>query len=105
MLKGLHGSPVLTRYIEITNSSEKPVSLTGVYPWSGWLWPRDHDFTLGYFTKSDWAWEGWFDWKELPSGITSIKCDKGQGHDDPFFIVRNEVRGEYFIGHLAWSAN
>jgi len=106
----LDGTPVLTRWLEITNTSDKPVALTAVSPWSGQLWSAERwlenqAFTLGYFTKSDWAWEGWFDWKPLESGTTLIKCDKGQGHDDPFFIVRNEAKGEYFICHLAWSAN
>ena len=118
----LDGTPVLTRWLEITNTSDKsrfagsresgPVALTAISPWSGMLWPsgqqlriKDQAFTLGYFTKFDWAYEGWFDWKPLESGTTLIKCDKGQGHDDPFFIVRNEAKGEYFICHLAWSAN
>jgi alpha-galactosidase len=29
----------------------------------------------------------------------------GLGFDDPVFIVRNEAMGQYFIGHLAWSAS
>jgi len=103
----LDGTPVLTRWLEISNRSDHPVALTAVAPWAGrlWLgWPG-RMFTLGYYTKDTWACEGWFAWKPLPAGTTTIKCDKGQGHDDPFFVVRNEVTGEYFIGHLAWSAN
>ncbi|UCD36988.1 MAG: alpha-galactosidase [Fidelibacterota bacterium] len=112
----LDGTPVLTRWLEITNKSDKPVALTAVSPWSGRLWPRtdarlsppkgfDHAFSLGYFTRFDQGYEGWFDWKPMPGGATVVKCDKGQGFDDPFFIVRSEARGEYFICHLAWSAN
>jgi len=100
----LDGTPVLTRWLEITNQSDSPVALTAVSPWSGLLWPG-RNFTLGYFTRDVWACEGWFEWKPVPIGITTISCDKGQGHNDPFLIVRNEVTGEYFIGHLAWSAN
>jgi len=100
----LDGTPVLTRWLEITNTSDKSVALTAVAPWAGRLWPG-RNFTLGYFTQDIWACEGWFEWEPLPKGTKTIKCDKGQGFDDPFFVVRNEVTGEYFIGHLAWSAN
>jgi alpha-galactosidase len=100
----LDGTPVLTRWLEIANESDSSAALTAVSPWSGRLWPGQN-FTLGCFTKDTWASEGWFEWRPLPIGITTVSCDKGQGHNDPFFVVRNEVTGEYFIGHLAWSAN
>jgi alpha-galactosidase len=62
-------------------------------------------FSLGYFTKKDWASEGWFTWQKLEVGTQTIACDQGRSHDDPFFIVRNDSIGEYFIGDLAWTAN
>jgi alpha-galactosidase len=100
----LDGTPVLTRWLEVTNRGDAPLPLTEVKPWSGRLWPG-RNFTIGYFTEDIWACEGWFNWKSLPLGTTQVRSDKGQGHDDPFFIVRNEVTGEYFIGHLGWTAN
>jgi len=114
----LDGSPVITRWLEIFNDGTKPVAITQVRPWTTWLcvagafWgesapPRYYDtpFTLGWFTKSNHCWEGWFDWKPLEPGQTVLGCDKGQCFDDPFFIVRNDGNGEYLIGDLAWSAN
>jgi alpha-galactosidase len=59
---------------------------------------------LGTFTRSDPGYQGWLEWKPLPEGKTLIEGGRPPGHDDPFFIVRNEEKGEYFIGHLAWSA-
>ena len=100
----LDGSPVLTRWLEITNKSARPLALTGVAPWCGRLW-LGWNFALGRFTRDIWAREGWFEWEQLPRGATTLKCTKGQSHDDPFFVLRNEVAGEYFIGQLAWSAN
>jgi alpha-galactosidase len=100
----LDGTPVLTRWLEVTNASGEPQALTSVSPWSGRLWPGA-SFTLGYFAQDIWACEGWLEWRSLPNGTTRLRCDKGQGFDDPFFVVRNEVAGEYYIGHLAWSAN
>jgi alpha-galactosidase len=100
----LDGTPVLTRWLEITNRSNRAVALTGVSIWSSRLW-WGRNFKLGHFSSDLWAHEGWFDWRPLPAGVTVVSCDKGQGHNDPFFVVRNEVLGEYFFGHLAWSAN
>ncbi len=112
----LDGTPVLCRFLEIENRSDRPLPLTAVNPWCGELWRPDgflgmQEFTLGYFTQADWACEGWFEWLRLPApqpmndGRTRVRSDRGQGHDAPFFIVRNDTKGEYFIGHLAWSAN
>lgn len=112
----LDGTPVLTRWLEITNNSDEPTALTRVYPWSSQIWAHagykhfppkglDGAFNLGYFSESDWGYEGWFKWKPLSNGTTIVKCDKGQGFDDPFFIVNNDAKGEHLIGHLAWSAN
>jgi alpha-galactosidase len=110
------GTPVLTRWLEITNKTKAPLALITVSPWSGRLWPTsdskllppqgpDHAYTLGYFTLQEHEFEGWFEWKPLPGGNTLIQDLLGLGFDDPFFIVRNEAMGQYFIGHLAWSAN
>lgn len=116
----LDGTPVITRWLEITNNSVKPMALTAVYPWLSMLvancrgrgdysaLPKrcDHGFTIGYFTKSHHNAEGWFDWKPLVEpGTTVIGCNKGQSYNSPFFIIRNEVTGQYLIGDLAWSAN
>jgi alpha-galactosidase len=34
-----------------------------------------------------------------------FKNDRGLAYDDPFFVLRNEAKQEYFFGHLAWPAN
>jgi alpha-galactosidase len=112
----LDGTPVITRWLEITNSSDAVLPLNDVAAWCGNLWRSDgflgrQEYTLGHFARFDWACEGWLEWNPIPApnpmqdNRTIIRCDKGQGHDDPFFIVRNETKGEYFICHLAWSAN
>jgi alpha-galactosidase len=109
--------------MEITNTSDGPVALTAISPWTGillahpWVLPHlpperaDRAFTLGYFHESHrrietgHGMEGRLEWEALPLGTTEIGCDKGQCYDDPFFVVRNEAQGEYTICHLAWSAN
>lgn len=86
-------------------------------------------FTLGAFTRNTHGWEGWLEWKPLkestagsdpevrhyectPAGCSSlagsladVESHVGHGFKAPFFVVRNGIAGEYFIGDLAWSAN
>ena len=112
----LDGTPVMVRWLEITNTGHDPFPVSGVDVWSGYLWREDgllgmQPFTLGHFACPEWGSEGWLEWnpvpqpKPIPDGKTTIRSTRGQGHDAPFFIARNETKGEYFIGHLAWSAN
>jgi len=119
----LDGTPILTRWMEITNTSDRPAALTAISPWTGKLWAHswvlphlpaerpDLAFTLGYFHQNyrrndaGHGMEGWFQWEVLPIGTTEIGCSKGQCYDDPFFILRNEAKGQYTICHLAWSTN
>lgn len=112
----LDGTPVLTRWLEVTNTSEKPEFLSGVYPWSGRLWrsddyrssmanPADPVFDLGYFTETSHGWEGWLRWTPLKDETAHIRYDVGTGANDPFFVVHNRAIGQWFIGHLAWTAN
>ena len=109
----LNGTPVLVRWLDITNDGDTPLALTKISPWSGRLWPAAFPsttvppFTLGHSDPEMEGWPEWykFEWKPLSGGTALVESAKGNGFDDPFFIVRNERQGKYFIGHLAWSAN
>ena len=104
------GTPVLDRWLELTNTSSKPVALTGLCPWSGQLWPAGSSFTLGHsirweFTWEVGGWEGWFGWTALQPGTNVAEQTHGLAYDDPYFFLQNQSRGEYFMGELAWPAN
>jgi len=112
----LDGTPVLVRWLEITNTSPQATALSAVYPWSSRLWraqdyrssmPNASDpvFQLGFFTEVSHGWEGSFEWFPFKDQTAHIRYDVGHGANDPFFVVRNNAAGEYFIGHLAWTAN
>ena len=112
----LDGTPVITRWLEVTNATDKPEFLSGVYPYSGRLWrsqdyraampnPSDAVFNLGYFTETAHGWEGWLHWFPLKNQTAWVRYDVGTGSNDPFFIARNDAEGNWFMGHLAWSAN
>ena len=67
------GTPVLMRWLEITNTSDKPLPLSGLAPFSGQLWRiwwqaqlfhkrTDPPFRLARFRHSSWGDEGDFGW-------------------------------------------
>jgi alpha-galactosidase len=101
----LDGTPVLTRWLEITNTSSKPLAITGLAPWSGRLWNADAPVRLGHALRWDHQWNGWYGWTPLEAGANVIEESHGLAYDDPYFVLQNSARGEYFFGQLAWPVN
>jgi alpha-galactosidase len=120
------GTPVLARYLEITNTGDKPAALGAVSPWSGVLWHADKSrpllsernpafeerdgrsrFSLGYMAGVDeWGLEGNFTWQPLPIAHFRIeRSQKGSSFGSPYYILRNEATGELFFLGLGWSGN
>jgi len=111
----LDGTPVLTRWLEVTNTGERPAALAAAYSWSGGLqkvarW-RSHLgetgralYSLGYFANTHWGDEGHFQWFDLPSaGYRVDGRYRRDRHRHPMFVLRNNATGEHWIGQLAWS--
>jgi alpha-galactosidase len=101
----LDGTPIIKRWLELTNRSQRPFAITELSPWSGQLWAINGPIELGHSLRREVPWEGWFGWKQLPQGLTVIKNDRDRLWDDPYFVLRNQSNGEYFFGELAWAAN
>jgi hypothetical protein len=106
----LDGTPILTRWLEITNNAPKPVALTELFPWSGRLWAKDAPIALGHSIRREvhfdmGGFEGLFSWTQLRRVTNGIENDRGLTWEDPYFILRNDARGEYVFGHLAWPVN
>lgn len=101
----LDGTPILTRWLEITNKSSSPIALTGLSPWSGRLWIRDAAIMLGHSMRWDDQWVGWLGWTPLREGKNVFIQNRGLAWDDPYFLLHNASRGEYFFGQLAWPVN
>ncbi len=112
----LDGTPVITRWLEVTNTSDKPAALSRAYPWSGvlhtgstrdMLYGEDEPeqrYSIGYMTDTRWGGEGNFEWHPLPSAGYRIDGRyRRLRHRHPMFILRNELTGEHFIGQFAWS--
>lgn len=111
----LDGTPIMARWLEITNTGDRPAALSSVAPWSGLLqrvrrWsahladPTDPLFSVGYLAGDRWSDEGRFEWHPLPSA--GFRVDGRYRRDryrHPMFVVRNHATGEHVIGQLAWS--
>jgi alpha-galactosidase len=111
----LDGTPVLTRWLEVTNRGDRPAAAGALSPWSGVLqtvrqWtahlpdPSAPLFSVGYMRGDRWSDEGDFGWHPLPNANYRIA---GRYRRDrfrhPLFVLRNHATGEHFIGQLAWS--
>lgn len=111
----LDGTEILTRWLEVTNTGDKPAALSAVMPWSGLLqvvrnW-RDYNlgdtplYSIGYMEDTRHLGEGQFQWHPLPNARYSVDGHyRRPRHRHPMVILRNEATGEHFIAQLAWSA-
>jgi alpha-galactosidase len=111
----LDGTPVLTRWLEITNTGQKPAALAAVSSWSGVLRRNDRWraavsgsgsplYSLGYFEGTHWGEEGSFEWHDMPSAGYQVDGRfRREQWRHPIFMLRNNATGEFFIGQLAWT--
>ena len=111
----LDGTPILARWLEITNTGGAPAALSAVSPYAGLLWHtqalwdvapgRKPAFSLGYDMAQQWGQEGDFAWVSIPNENLRIERTHDKNYGAPSFILRNEITGELFFVALAWSSN
>ncbi len=111
----LDGTPVLTRWLEVTNTGANPAALSAAFSWSGVLqktarWqshlatPGSPLYSVGYFANTHWGNEGDFRWFDLPQAGYHIDGRyRRDRHRHPWCVLRNNATGEHFILQLAWS--
>ena len=112
----LDGTPVLTRWLEVTNTGSQPAALSAAYSWSGVMqkvnrWKSHLGnsgkalYSLGYFENPHWGNEADFRWHDLPPVCYRVDGRyRRDRHRHPFFVLRNNATGEHFVGQLAWSS-
>ena len=111
----LDGTPVLTRWLEVTNTGTQPAALAAAAAWSGVLqkterW-RSHLgnrqvalYSAGYFDNPHWGQEGDFQWHDVPAAGYRIDGRyRRDRHRHPLLVLRNNATGEHFVCQLAWS--
>ena len=107
----LDGTPILTRWLEVTNTGSASSALSTVQTWSGGMqsikqwrtYVKEGSplYSIGYMEDSRWGNEGSFKWHPLPNAVYGF--NGGHRHRHPMFILRNEATGEHFIGQMAWA--
>ncbi len=111
----LDGTPILTRWLEVTSTGERPAALSAAGSWSGVLqrtnrWRSLIEgrgvplYSLGYFDHTHWGHEGDFQWHDMPAaGYRVDGRYRRDRHRHPMFVLRNNATGEHFVCQLAWS--
>lgn len=120
MVTSCCGFGFFKRFVEITNlSDEATLGLTSVIPLKGCIWNitdnladnfRDNTvaaYSVGRFKDLYWSQEGNFEWQDIPSntGVFFNSTFGMSGHSSPFFVLRNNMNGGYFVCQMGWSAN
>lgn len=105
----LDGTDVFTRYIEITNNSDKSVAISNIAPLCGCLeefyasneygknGENSDIYSLGYMDCATWGHEGLFRWHDMQKGGRSINGRYGSDKwRHPMLIIRNNLLGGIF---------
>lgn len=112
----MHGGPVMIRWLDITNTGDKPTAITKVSPWSGMLWNSDGykerikeneaPFEVATTKYEEWGREGAWTFDPVSNGTRTVSGTRGRsGWGHPSFFARNRATGEWFVASLGWSGN
>lgn len=112
----LDSTPVIIRYIEITNEGREKVNISNIAPLAGLLdetaswrsYMRVSDYrkiySLGYMDSDKWGHEGLFTWHDMSEGGTSVfgryEADR---YRHPAFFLRNNLTGSIYNLQLAFT--
>ena len=110
----LDGTPIFRRWIEVTNTGERPAAVNEAVPLSGalqvvynyetYLEDGEALYKLGYFRSHRWCDEGEFRWIDLPEEIFTVAGRyRRDRHRHPMFVLKNRATGEIFICQMEWS--
>jgi alpha-galactosidase len=113
----LNGSPVMVRWLEISNTAAKATAITRVSSWSGIVWDtsgyqervqssKEAAFEVATTKYQEWGHEGAWAFDPVSNGTVSLQGTRGKsGWGHPTFFARNRATGEWFVASLAWSGN
>jgi alpha-galactosidase len=110
------GTGFMSRWLEITNTANRPAALASLDVFSGVLVSgaalgepdfEKTPFRLGRFAGNAWAQEGRFVWEPLANGVSTGLRAAGpygtSGYQDPYFLLASARTSEIFAFYLGWS--
>ena len=117
----LDGTPFISRWLEITNTGDRPAALSKASPFCGILWQNNFfvwdnietsvskhkkletPFSVAYLDAYTQAEEYNLRWVDISLPEYVFANHFRQIYGAPYYIVKNNVSGESFIIALAWS--
>lgn len=114
----LDGTAMFTRYLEIENTGDKPVSLSHIVLHGGGIEEMNlceesmtvrsnpgEIYSLGFFEDCEWGREGNFTVKNLSVGVTGVDCrfDADRFRHPAVFLMNNLTGDTYYV-QVGWSA-
>jgi len=109
------GAGCLSRWLEVENLADHPVTVTRIAPLSGMLertknWRKmlrekeDSPYRLGYFENCEHMHEGQFKWHRLHTDCYSFGGRYTRNrYRHPFFLLENKSKGTAYAVQLAYS--
>ena len=112
----LDGSQMFSRWLEIENTSDKPLVISRLSLLSGGIESLDDDilenadsidnvYSLGYFSNDAWGNEGQFKWTRLEAGYTKA-IESRFGRDrfrHPLLFIKNNLNGQIWFSQIGYS--
>lgn len=111
----LDGTCSLTRYLEVENLSDVPVSISKLSVLSGGMetleknqleikCPVNEIYSLGYFDETSWGCEGDFAWHPLEPAVTAIDTRfRRVRFRHPLVFLKNRMTGQIWSIQTEWS--
>ncbi|MBE6930467.1 MAG: alpha-galactosidase [Ruminococcaceae bacterium] len=111
----LDGTQMFSRWLEIENLSDKPMSLSRLAVLAGGLETLNRDcytndnspeklYSIGYFNSVIWGREGAFAWHNLPCASTVIDTRfNRERYRHPLVFIRSNLSGVIWFSQIAWS--
>lgn len=117
----LDSTDFLTRWLEVTNTGDRPAALSKISPMSGRLWDVhymqeygalsylpgknriDEPFAVAYLNAYAQSEEGNLKWVDLEEPVYTLQNNQRNIFGSPYYYVKNKLTGEMFCMALAWS--
>ncbi len=114
VLTEIDGSGFVVRWLEITNQNESDITVSGLYPMCGILFPEirgntfsaEHlrpKYSVGSYFDNHYLGEGEFFWQDIPKGTLKFSFERAV-FNPPFYMLRDNVYSQTAVISIETSA-